>query len=370
MNEKTPEQIREESDRVRAIEEGKAVERGALPAEQPPRVVHGHPAELANANTNAEALPPSTAEIPPTTVIGDVPGATGSDSLGDYQVGEDGVRRYSGQTVIGVDLGAEGGDQSNTFEHIDGRQDIVTDFDSVPPYQPLGANANGEHGVLSDEFPFTDEYTEGKVLRSDGAIVWADGSSISNPDGTPTANPANTGVFAPPLTGVAEAGPYEGSPQQAADQAAAALDKGPDDETPPPLTDEQMAANKAHWDAQFGTATVTGVDLGAPAGDTTVVVMGEEGLEKVTIPAGESVFSEEAQAEIDAEVAAEPSEQAPFTGPDHTDVDGPTDPDAATIADNPPDADTTAEAEAEDLSRYVPKADAAPIDKDHPFGDG
>lgn len=155
MNEKTPEEILEQSTQARETAEKQAIERGALPAEQPPRVIHGHPA-------SGEAVPP-----PPITNEGGP----------------------ANPVIVATETG---------LEQIDGRQDIVSD--AALATQPLGANGLGEHGPLSDAFPFTDEYIAGKVYRADGAIVWADGSSTVDTAGNDTPNPA-------PLTGIADAAP-------------------------------------------------------------------------------------------------------------------------------------------------------------------
>lgn len=117
-------------------------------------------------------------------------------------------------TIIGADYGSEQtavDAEGNAIEQIDGSADIVREPVSLdgqatsepqPPGQPfpgdttdstagleqasnaivdpttqpatfvkVGKNAAGEYGELSSEFPFTDETTDGKRLRNDGAIV-------------------------------------------------------------------------------------------------------------------------------------------------------------------------------------------------------
>ena len=309
MNEKTPEQIREESDAAREASRLEGVATGAIPEVEPARVVHGHPGPLPDGALPTDAVPadtlPPPADIPPATIDGDQPGDTGADSLGDYVVGDDGVRRYSGQTagsetILGVDLGAEGGDQ--TFEVINGQQDAVDLTDQPATFVEVGRNSEGSYGPLGADFPFTDETTDGRVLRNDGAIVQR-----------------------PALTGIADAGPYEGSPQQAADLAAAdsanpvntASNTAPDVVTSGEWPKAEDPAPEATY-----AGDSTPVEASAPATD--------EGSAGVA-PDGERV----------ADVATDSSGG-------YGDVAGQSFEEAQVFADNPPDADTTAEAAAEE----------------------
>lgn len=132
-NEKTPEQIEEESRQARAAAETDAIERGALPAEQPPRLVHGNP------DAPVEDVPPAT--LPPIDPID-----TGAGTEADPPA-----------VVDEADAGE--------IEQIDGRADIVTDGAALTDAD-AAADLAGEPRPTSDTIP-GEETQEAFIERTD-----------------------------------------------------------------------------------------------------------------------------------------------------------------------------------------------------------
>ena len=112
----------------------------------------------------------------------DIEQIDGSADIVREPVSADGYSTSEGANVHGIGPHTDGGDNpeyveavgpdGKTFSEAVAEVPLATDPTTQPAtFVKVGKNERGEFGELSSDFPFTDETTDGKLLRNDGAIV-------------------------------------------------------------------------------------------------------------------------------------------------------------------------------------------------------